>query len=147
MNDLLGLIKQCQRDSERWFPNIAGDLPFTVLALVGETGEMANIVKKVVRGSVKLEDVVAELGEEAVDVLIYLCMVFATLGVDPVEIYRKKRAFNELRFGKGSLTELLDLNPEGRVSGSGHISVKCGIGSDCQLRHDAEGLHEWEREL
>jgi len=105
------LIDQCQLDSDRWFPNISKDLPFTVLALVGETGEMANLVKKVVRGSLSLENVKDDLGEEAVDVLIYLCMVFAALDIDPIQVYREKRAKNELRFGRGPLTDLLNLQP------------------------------------
>jgi len=98
--NLKELIEQCQRDSDRWFPSVSKDLPFTVLALVGETGEMANIVKKVVRGSISLEKVKDDLGEEAVDVLIYLCMVFAALDIDPIQVYKEKRQKNELRFSR-----------------------------------------------
>lgn len=117
MNDLPGLIKQCQRDSQRWFPNISDDLPFAVLALVGESGELANLAKKVVRGSLSMEAARADMAEEAVDVLIYLCMIFGILDVDVAKIYREKRAKNELRFGKGPLT---DLNPSGAVTGVVH---------------------------
>lgn len=115
MNDLLGLIKQCQRDSERWFPHIAKDLVHQALSLCGEAGEVANLVKKVQRGSLSILDARDTIGEEAVDVLIYLCMIFAILEVDPTEIYKEKRAKNELRFGTGPLRELLDLNPKPRA--------------------------------
>jgi NTP pyrophosphatase (non-canonical NTP hydrolase) len=117
MNDLLGLVKQCLRDSQRWFPKTADDPLHHALSLCGETGEVANLMKKVHRGSLSLDDARERLGEEAVDALIYLCCLFATLGVDPVEIYKEKRAANELRFGNGSQLA------EGRVSGTGVIAA------------------------
>lgn len=124
--DLSNLVKQCQEDSDRWFPSISKDLPFTVLALVGETGEMANLVKKVVRGSVSLEKIKDDLGEEAVDVLIYLCMVFSALDIDIEKVYTEKRAKNELRFGHGPLDVLIPNAP-----GSGHYCLS----DDCNHQH------------
>lgn len=102
MSDLVDLVAQCYRDSKRWFPGSKDDLGFMTLAMLGEGGELANLVKKVERGTHSMEDLRAEMGEEAVDVLIYLCNIFAILGVDPVKIYAIKRAKNERRFGNGN---------------------------------------------
>lgn len=100
MDRLEDLVKQCQADTHRWFPGTASSISHHALALCGEAGEVANIVKKVERGSISLDEARAHLGEEAVDVLIYLCCLFAELGVDPMAIYNEKRAKNERRFGR-----------------------------------------------
>jgi NTP pyrophosphatase (non-canonical NTP hydrolase) len=68
----------------------------------GEAGEVQNLVKKVYRGTYTLEDIKDDLAEECVDVLIYLACLFAALDVDPVEIYKRKQAYNEERFGNGN---------------------------------------------
>jgi NTP pyrophosphatase (non-canonical NTP hydrolase) len=107
MNDLQGLVKQCQRDTHRWFPDVAEDLAHLALGLNGEAGEVADIVKKIERGSYTLDQKREHLGEELVDTLIYLCCMAAEAKVDLVDIYKQKRAKNELRFGKGPLTDLL----------------------------------------
>jgi NTP pyrophosphatase (non-canonical NTP hydrolase) len=70
------------------------------LSIAGEAGELANQVKKVHRGSITLDEARASIGEEAVDVLIYLLNLFAVLGVDPVDVYKEKRQKNELRFSR-----------------------------------------------
>jgi NTP pyrophosphatase (non-canonical NTP hydrolase) len=101
-NDSLShLIRQCTGDSSRWFPKNQ-DLAFTTLAMAGEVGEVANLVKKVVRGSHELEEVLGDLEEEVVDVLIYLLNLMGAKefeGVDWMMIWNRKRAFNAARFG------------------------------------------------
>lgn len=62
------LIADCSADSNRWFPGKAQTLGNQVLCMAGEVGEVANLVKKVIRGSVELDDVRSELAEEIVDV-------------------------------------------------------------------------------
>jgi len=109
--ELKELMAQCDADSRRWFPGIAGDPFFIGLAMAGEVGEIANILKKVARGSVTLDEVREHLMEEGVDTLIYLSDFFTALGGDPIEVYNRKRAFNELRFGQGPLSVLLDNQP------------------------------------
>lgn len=102
--DLKDLVLQCKLDSQRWFPDTWNDdtsLLYQAVALAGEVGELCNLVKKVQRGTLSLEEARAELGEEAIDVLIYLCNIFALLEVDPVKIYAIKRRRNEARFGDG----------------------------------------------
>lgn len=97
--DLKGYVHQCVADSKRWFPDTSSDLGFHALAMVGEAGELANLVKKVLRGTISLEEARMELAEEAIDVFIYLSNIFALLGVDPDRVYAIKRAKNEKRFG------------------------------------------------
>src|SRR4051795_12373064 len=50
------IARQCVADGKRWFPETAEALPFTALALCGEVGELANIVKKIARGSLNIKD-------------------------------------------------------------------------------------------
>lgn len=98
------IIDQCRTDSGQWFPDTASDLAFQVLALIGETGEVANLVKKVERGSHDFSDVEEDLKEEVVDVFIYLMNIVGEIdhriGFDIVEAYKAKREKNAKRFGK-----------------------------------------------
>jgi NTP pyrophosphatase (non-canonical NTP hydrolase) len=100
--DLNDLAHQAHRDSRQWFPANAADLKHHVLGLAGEAGEVANIVKKLDRGDMTLEDVRKDLAEEATDVLIYALNIFAIIGVDPIAMWDIKRAKNMLRFEKSS---------------------------------------------
>jgi len=106
------LMRQCREDSERWFPKTQDDLAFMTLAMAGEVGEVANIVKKVVRGSMTLNDAMSSaimgaqekdtLQEEIVDVLIYLLSLMSLpqfKDVDWMDIWYKKRKLNLERFG------------------------------------------------
>lgn len=99
--DLGDMIDDCVEDSTRWFPN-AQEIPNLVLCIAGEVGEVANIVKKVNRGTLRMEDAMETLPEEIVDVLIYLCNLMgheAFKEVDWIKIWNAKREYNEMRFG------------------------------------------------
>jgi NTP pyrophosphatase (non-canonical NTP hydrolase) len=100
--NLTDLAHQCFEDNKKWFPDKATDLRHHALGLAGEAGEVANWVKKVDRGTHSLDDpgVRKEIGEEAVDVMIYALSVMAILGVDPVALWDLKRAKNKRRFTK-----------------------------------------------
>jgi hypothetical protein len=100
---LAELARQCVHDSERWFGDtVTMDrfLPHHTLALAGEVGELANIVKKIDRGSLNLNDpaVHRELVLEATDVLVYLMNIFGRLNVDPFVSYTFVRRANNVRF-------------------------------------------------
>lgn len=101
MDSLKEIQEQCREDSARWFPSTSDSLAFMVLALSGEVGELANITKKVIRGSLNLtdEDVQQALAGEVVDVLTYLANVANLLGISLSAGYSAKRDFNEQRFG------------------------------------------------
>lgn len=99
-NLLVSLRDQCVRDSNLWFPGQSQTLMHHTLALCGEVGELANIVKKIDRGSLTLESelVQHDLESESADVLIYLLNVFGLIKVDPLKAYTAKRVFNDKRF-------------------------------------------------
>jgi NTP pyrophosphatase (non-canonical NTP hydrolase) len=106
-NLLQQLVRQCISDSAKYFPDYdsaagspTGRLQHHVLALCGESGELANLVKKIDRGSLDYdhEGVRLALADEATDVLIYLLNIFGELGVDPLREFLKKRDFNDKRF-------------------------------------------------
>lgn len=100
--DLGTMISQCRADSTKWFPE-AQRLDTMVLCMAGEVGEVANLVKKVIRGSITVEEALAKgLAEEIVDVLIYLCNLMGLKEfreVDWKAIWDDKRDYNKERFG------------------------------------------------
>lgn len=103
-----GLLSiQCLEDGERWFgdnPDVAGRsfaaLRHHTLALCGEAGELANIVKKVDRGTMAINDpaVRVNVAMEVADVYIYLLNIAGIMGVDLNHLYERKRMENETRF-------------------------------------------------
>jgi NTP pyrophosphatase (non-canonical NTP hydrolase) len=101
LSEMGELVKQCQDDTKRWFPGTEPNLPFLVLALAGEVGELANVVKKIVRGSLDPKDAAVKrmLDMEATDALVYLLNIFGVLNVDPKKAYDMVRTLNEQRFG------------------------------------------------
>lgn len=97
------MVGDCVEDSKRWFPGKAQQLPNLVLCLAGEVGEVANIVKKNVRGSMLTTEMLEILPEEIVDCLIYLCNLMGHEDFQHVDweaIWNAKRQFNEERFGE-----------------------------------------------
>jgi NTP pyrophosphatase (non-canonical NTP hydrolase) len=96
------LINQATTDSHRWFPGKAQELPNQVLCMAGEVGEVANLVKKNVRGSISHDEMMAELPNEVIDVLIYLVNLMGNPIFSHIDWGTKwdiKREFNEQRFG------------------------------------------------
>jgi NTP pyrophosphatase (non-canonical NTP hydrolase) len=99
MNDR---VHEAVEDSHVWFPDIGHepyDLPFWLLCLGGEVGELQNKAKKWVRGSLSYDEVRPLLADELVDALVYAFNVAATLGIDLEAEYDRKRQFNSERFG------------------------------------------------
>lgn len=113
-NLLNELAEQCLSDSQRWFPDVCPQPTDTsrqtvmhiihhTVAMFGEVGEFANIVKKIERGSLDFDDLKTrfQLRDELVDVLIYLLNIAGILEIDLLDAYNVKREFNERRFGNG----------------------------------------------
>lgn len=95
------MAQQCRDDSDRWFGDTRGtSLAHHTLALCGEAGELANIVKKIDRGSLDFSDprVRVMLAGEMADVLTYLLNIAHLCGVDLERAYNGVRRANELRF-------------------------------------------------
>jgi NTP pyrophosphatase (non-canonical NTP hydrolase) len=98
MNDR---VEEALDDSEKWFPEVDGDLPYFMISLAGEAGEACNAYKKWHRtGSIVLDgDTVAKISAEVVDVLVYAFCIAGALGIDLEEEYNVKRRVNQERFG------------------------------------------------
>lgn len=73
-------------------------LEFLMVSLTGEVGEVANIVKKIVRGDFKLEEKKSDIEEELADVFIYLLKLSYQLNIDLESTYVKKMGKNRERF-------------------------------------------------
>lgn len=106
--ELANLIK-LQTDFDRehgvakpFFVPISSDnlheLEHLVVCLIGEVGEFANELKKVVRGDASYEERQSALAEELTDTFIYLIKIAAQTGVDLESEYLKKLEKNRLRF-------------------------------------------------
>ncbi len=84
--------------------DLALRLEYLTNALAGEVGEVANLVKKVVRsvvygrGDLRLDDVRQELAEEITDVFTYLLTIAGLLGLDLEKTYLQKLEKNRKRF-------------------------------------------------
>jgi len=96
------LERQALDDSNRWFGDVraAQFLSHHVLALCGEVGELANLVKKIERGSLdgRTAQVQYDLAMETTDVFVYLLNIAGLLGIDLEKTNQIKRAQNEKRF-------------------------------------------------
>lgn len=96
------LSEQAMQDSERWFgdSHVAFSIPHYTLALAGEVGELADIVKKVERGSLSSNDphVRFDMSMELADVYTYLLQLAGLMRIDLEKAYDAKRAENQRRF-------------------------------------------------
>jgi NTP pyrophosphatase (non-canonical NTP hydrolase) len=80
-------------------------LQYLVVALTGEVGEFANIVKKISRDFENLNHPMSDerkqaLTEELVDCFIYIIITANLLGVNLEEEYKRKLEKNKQRFEK-----------------------------------------------
>jgi len=96
------LSQQAHEDSTRWFPNYAGDLVHMTLALCGEAGELANLVKKIQRGDLDIKDAETryKVMMETTDVQTYVLAIAGLIGLDLDKSVQHIRGQNEARFGK-----------------------------------------------
>ncbi len=60
------------------------------LAIAGESGELCNLVKKVIRGDFPLEQVKKEILDELADVIIYCDLAITHLREDTAEVIMDK---------------------------------------------------------
>jgi NTP pyrophosphatase (non-canonical NTP hydrolase) len=74
------------------------ELEHLVVCMVGEVGEFANELKKIVRGDSSYEERKAALAEELTDTFIYLIKIAAQTGIDLESEYLKKLEKNRQRF-------------------------------------------------
>jgi NTP pyrophosphatase (non-canonical NTP hydrolase) len=78
-------------------------LEFVVLAMAGEVGELANIVKKTRRAMLLKQEPASDhtraIRDECADVFAYLLKLCNLFGWDLDVLYQAKMAENERRFG------------------------------------------------
>jgi NTP pyrophosphatase (non-canonical NTP hydrolase) len=75
-------------------------LEHSVVCLVGELGEFANILKKVNQGDTPYQNARDHLEEELTDVFIYLMQIANQMDVNLEESYLRKLDKNRERFKK-----------------------------------------------
>lgn len=68
--------------AKRWSAGSEEDIHFLALALCGEAGELANLIKKCWRGDRSLRNAEVDLAEELADVRIYLELLASMLKID-----------------------------------------------------------------
>jgi NTP pyrophosphatase (non-canonical NTP hydrolase) len=114
---LFKLAVQARADSERWFgdQDASHSLPHMVLALCGEAGELANIIKKVERGSLDIKEAAVrhQINMEVTDVFVYLLNISGLILLDLELSNQVVRAQNEKRFMAERQKR------EGKVNGTG----------------------------
>jgi NTP pyrophosphatase (non-canonical NTP hydrolase) len=76
------------------------ELEHLAVCLTGELGEFCNLLKKVVRGDLKLDDTKEEMSEELADCFIYLIKISNQFNVDIEAEFLKKLDKNQARFDK-----------------------------------------------
>ncbi|KAA6322411.1 hypothetical protein EZS27_028040 [termite gut metagenome] len=107
----LSAILKIQKDFDsqhkinfNWDEHITEDnllqLQFLMIALMGEVGEMANYIKKIVRGDMKYEQQKNHISEELVDIFIYVIKLTYQMDIDLESEYFKKLEFNKIRFNE-----------------------------------------------
>lgn len=94
-----------EESTNRFFPDLEQSYAYLGVAIAGEVGEVANLIKKYERGSMSELELIELLEGELPDILIYLVMLASHAGIDLEHVYLRKRAFNEHRFGPAAATE------------------------------------------
>ena len=89
-------------DSLHWFPHLHATqeelVQHLTLGLIGEAGEVANVVKKARYDGDFAPDIEA-LAHELADVLVYTCDIAEALGIDLAQAYREKHQICQGRWG------------------------------------------------
>lgn len=113
LKDLEKANLERQKDwrSENW------SLGEWMCALTGEVGEAANIVKKIFRGDVSLNQAREALGKEFADILTYLSITAEKAGIDLSQVTIDK--FNEVSERVGSDVKLPALSKDTHVDVEG----------------------------
>jgi NTP pyrophosphatase (non-canonical NTP hydrolase) len=126
--NLKEIAEQCLRDSDEWFPNRSRDPEHHIISVTGEWGEFCNVVKKLQRGSLTLEQALPMMREELIDTFIYMFNLAAVMGVDIEREYNDKREQNRVRFAPGK-------------AGAAEPGVRPGVSDEAQ--HGRAKVRTW----
>ncbi|MDD3102570.1 MAG: MazG nucleotide pyrophosphohydrolase domain-containing protein [Patescibacteria group bacterium] len=73
-------------------------LEYLIIGLIGEVGELANIIKKIRRGDLTYSEHKDDIAEEIVDVFIYLLKMAYQNDIDIEQEFLRKLEKNKRRF-------------------------------------------------
>lgn len=80
------------------------EIEYCTLGLVGEAGEIANKVKKVLRGDYTIEEICEDLGKEIFDVVWYCSMLATELGLSMDDLAHQNLAKLASRKARGVIS-------------------------------------------
>lgn len=87
-----------------WYTIPTDDSPaplgYTALCLAGETGELANIIKKIIRGEFTIIESRKKIAEELADIFAYTLKISYQMDIDLEDAYIQKMKKNRIRFKK-----------------------------------------------
>ena len=114
---LVELALQCVQDSHKWWPEdpeLMSSVVHHTLSMCGETGELANIVKKIQRGSLDWNDpeVQYNFAMELTDVFIYMLNLAGLTAINLRASYEVKRRINMERFTPCQTCGIQNMNHE-----------------------------------
>jgi NTP pyrophosphatase (non-canonical NTP hydrolase) len=95
-----GIPQQCLDDGMKWFPGQSQTPMDMALGLCGESGEVAEVIKKLRRGSITYPKAQERMKSELADVFTYLMALCAMYEVNIIDAYHEKRFENDERFSK-----------------------------------------------
>jgi NTP pyrophosphatase (non-canonical NTP hydrolase) len=105
LNHIIELQKEFDKNHKinfNWAEEISKDnlqhLQYLIIALAGEVGEMANCVKKVLRGDEQFESSKSNIEGELTDVFIYTIKIAYQMNIDLEKSYTKKLEINRSKF-------------------------------------------------
>lgn len=105
LNEIINLQKAFDEEHSSlfdWSNKITDDnlecLEFLTVALAGELGEFANIVKKIARGDFDINEKRKDISEEVADIFAYILKISYQLDIDLEQIYLDKMKKNKERF-------------------------------------------------
>lgn len=73
-------------------------LEFLIIGMVGELGELANLIKKIIRGDTNINNEINNIEEEISDIFIYLIKMCNQMNINLEESFLKKLDVNKKRF-------------------------------------------------
>jgi len=94
--------KMSHERSLKYQPTSKGDWEFHLIGMVGECGELMNLLKKLKRGDFPMdEERKANIAEEVADAITYAFLALSELGVDPEKTILDKYEKVNKRVAKG----------------------------------------------
>jgi len=107
LNDLMRLQRQFDEQHAanfQWDEKVSEEnlnmLKFLIISLAGEVGEMAGIIKKILRGDFSLNSSLPAIAEECADIFAYLIKMCYQLNIDLEGAFLRKLEKNKARFQK-----------------------------------------------